>query len=452
MDSQSRGDRDARSTFGRPDVTITVLGDVALVQDIMLLGSETDFRGWRLAGVLEPRSDSDLTPISAESCGDSLLFTSQFHRDFASQWGELPVPATYVPIGTAELGSGLFQAFRGNNPDLQRASIDTLSEETVRECYTELNISSDDIEVLPYQGPESRAEYLDFHRSHFKKGVTSIAFTTMRSIERELRAVGIPVIRLWPSKHTLRKAVQTAALLGDGGRYEDSQLALVAVSSLSSRSAEHRGISDYGEQELRLRLHQFLLTQAREIGALVQPSDEGSFLLFTTVGNLKRITDGLRSAPFLAAAAGTLGIPLKVGIGLGETAVDAHRNALNAMDLPAGDGTSSASIVGPDSQRRSLTDDKSAGEPIALSESSRKTFASLHRVVELSGTEIGAPLIIDAEELSELLEVSSHSARRTLRSFLDEGLAWPMPTVPSPHAGRPRRRYRLVTEKLLGSP
>jgi predicted ArsR family transcriptional regulator len=55
---------------------------------------------------------------------------------------------------------------------------------------------------------------------------------------------------------------------------------------------------------------------------------------------------------------------------------------------------------------------------------------------------------VDAERVAELLDVTARTARRTLRTLVDEGLAWPVPPARTTGAGRPRQLYRLVTTKL----
>ena len=55
---------------------------------------------------------------------------------------------------------------------------------------------------------------------------------------------------------------------------------------------------------------------------------------------------------------------------------------------------------------------------------------------------------VDAERVAELLDVSARTARRTLHTLVEEGLAWPVPPARNTGAGRPRRLYRLITTKL----
>ncbi|MDD6790952.1 MAG: transcriptional regulator, partial [Thermobifida fusca] len=63
-------------------------------------------------------------------------------------------------------------------------------------------------------------------------------------------------------------------------------------------------------------------------------------------------------------------------------------------------------------------------------------------------TEEDGPLVVDAENAGRMLGVTSRTARRLLRTLVEEGLAWPLPPNRTLQPGRPRQLYRLIVEKL----
>jgi hypothetical protein len=63
-------------------------------------------------------------------------------------------------------------------------------------------------------------------------------------------------------------------------------------------------------------------------------------------------------------------------------------------------------------------------------------------------TDTQQPLIVDAENAGKMLGVTPRTARRLLRTLVEEGLAWPLPPNRTPQPGRPRQLYRLIVEKL----
>jgi hypothetical protein len=60
----------------------------------------------------------------------------------------------------------------------------------------------------------------------------------------------------------------------------------------------------------------------------------------------------------------------------------------------------------------------------------------------------GGDTVVDAEGAGQMLGVTPRTARRLLRTLVDEGLAWPLPPNRTPQPGRPRQLYRLIVEKL----
>ncbi len=72
---------------------------------------------------------------------------------------------------------------------------------------------------------------------------------------------------------------------------------------------------------------------------------------------------------------------------------------------------------------------------------------TLIRLSEKIAEEDG-PLVVDAENAGRMLGVTSRTARRLLRTLVEEGLAWPLPPNRTLQPGRPRQLYRLIVEKL----
>jgi hypothetical protein len=81
-----------------------------------------------------------------------------------------------------------------------------------------------------------------------------------------------------------------------------------------------------------------------------------------------------------------------------------------------------------------------------LSDSSAVTGQESRAVRHAGDTQ--QPLIVDAENAGKMLGVTPRTARRLLRTLVEEGLAWPLPPNRTPQPGRPRQLYRLIVEKL----
>ncbi|MGH3758060.1 hypothetical protein [Actinophytocola sp.] len=444
----------------RSEIAIGVIGARELVDRIIAVAGRLD-EPLRLVGAAYTAEQEGYDRLAdIETKIDVALFAGPLAYDLARQRGELPVPATYVPVSGAALYSTLLRGTLGNRCDPARVSVDSISAHDLEEAYAEIGVDLAGVHVHEYQHPRSAREFYAFHERLYRQGATSAALTTMPTVERRLLDAGVPALRMVPTAATLRIALNTAMLLGSGSRLKESQIAIGVVELAPAARSGHSDPSSYGQQELNLALHRELLQVARTMGATVLPRGDDSYLIIATVGSVAQVTSGFRVAPFLDHVGQELGVAVYVGLGVGATARDAEANARAALERartePNALDVGMAAMVGPDGSVLSLPSrlheraDEHADETPADAEPSRGTDL-LGRLVSSLDDRSGQALVVDAERVAELLDVSARTARRTLRTLVEEGLAWPVPPARAAGAGRPRQLYRLVTAKLSPS-
>lgn len=442
--------RTAALTGSRAETAIGVIGARELVDRIIAVAGRMDepLRMVGAAYATEHEGRDRLADIEARI--DVALFAGPLAYDLARQHGELPVPATYVPVSGAALYSTLLRGTLEKRCDPARVSVDSISAAELEEAYTEIGVGLDGVHVHEYRHPGSAREFYAFHERLHREGATSAALTTVPTVQQRLLDAGVPALRMVPTVATLRMALNTAALLGAGSRLEESQIVIGIVELAPAARSGHSDPSNYGQQELNLALHRELLQVARTMGATVLPRGEDSYLIIATVGSMARVTAGFRMAPFLDHVGRELGVPIGVGLGVGRTARDAEANARSAVERTRTEQHAAAAMVGPDGAVRSLPaklHHRVDASPAPALEPSRGIDV-LGRLVRSLDDRSGEALVVDAERVAELLDVTARTARRTLRALVDEGLAWPVPSARATGAGRPRQLYRLVTAKL----
>ncbi|HEY2576263.1 MAG TPA: transcriptional regulator [Streptosporangiaceae bacterium] len=377
---------------------------------------------------------------------DVCLFASPVPQEYARKAGVLAGPATCVPLNGSALYGALLRAVQAGSYDLAKVSVDVLNRADVEDAYAEFGFPSQHVHIREDIG--SAATLAAFHERLWRRGEITAAFTCLNSVAERLSAAGVPAITVKPTNSAIRSGLRTATLLGSQRRLEEAQLALVVVEVPTLRDTQRRSAPRQSREELRLTVHRFLVQEAQRIQATVSPMGDYCFHVTATRGSLYPATDGFRVPPFTERARSGLSIALDVGVGMGRTAHEAEAHARAA--LGRSQSGQRAGMFALDREGRALV--PAPRQPTLPAQHGRpKGIETLSRLADkLAGAD--AALVVDAEMAGRLLGVTPRTARRLLRTLVDEGLAWPLPPSRTPQPGRPRQFYRLIIEKLDRKP
>lgn len=426
-----------------PDLTIGVVGPHDLVERVMLMGhGPTPVPSRLVAAAYRDEQEAADKVVRLGSGVDVCLFASPVPYEFARKAGVLSVPAAYVPLNGAALHGALLRAALAKDADPAKVSIDVLSRADVEEAYNEIDLDTEHVQIREEAaGPGTLAA---FHERLWRRGATTLALTCVHATAERLELAGVPTLRVRPTGAAIRSALQTAALLGAHHRLEESQLVAIMVDVPTLRETPRRVTPRYWRDELKLALHRVLLQEAHRMSASVWPLDDHSYLITATRGSVTTTTDGFRTPPFVDRVRDELGLAIEVGIGMGRTALEAESHAKAA--LARSQSSQRAQGFTLDRDGRALV--PAPRSPARSHSSSRpKGMDILARLADKLGDQ-EQPLIVDAESAGKLLGVTPRTARRLLRTLVEEGLAWPLPPNRTPQPGRPRQLYRLIVEKL----
>jgi hypothetical protein len=371
---------------------------------------------------------------------DACLFASPVPYDLARRSGVLTMPATYVQLGGAALVAALAKAALDPRVDPQRVSIDVVSRADVEEAYTDLGIPATDVHSR--DEPGATGTIAAYHERLSRQGATTGALTCLPAVAERLHTSGVPVIRIKPTSAAVRTALHTAALLGAHHRLEESQLTVVLVEVPTLREPVRRAAPRYWRDELRLSLHRLLVQEANRINATVWPIDDHSYLVTATRGSVASATDGFRVLPFAGRIRDELGLAVEVGVGMGRTTHDAESHARAALARTQTGKQAQGFAVDREGRALIPAPRMPPTGTTALKPKGVEVLARLAAKLE------GGDTVVDAEGAGKMLGVTPRTARRLLRTLVDEGLAWPLPPNRTPQPGRPRQLYRLIVEKL----
>ncbi|GAA2729809.1 transcriptional regulator [Actinocorallia aurantiaca] len=430
-----------------PDLTIGVVGPHDLVERVMLMGhGPTPVPSRLVAAAYRDEQEAADKVVRLGSGVDVCLFASPVPYDFARKAGVLTMPATYVPLNGAALQGALLRASLDERFDAAKVSIDVLGRGEVEEAFGEVGLAVDQVHLREeVAGPGTLAA---FHERLWRRGLTSVALTCVHATAERMELAGVPTLRIRPTGAAIRTALQTASLLGAHHRLEESQLVVVLVDVPTLRESPRRVTPRYWREELKLALHRVLLQEAHRMNATVWPLDDHSYLITATRGSVSSGTEGFRTPPFVERVREELGLVIEVGIGMGRTAQEAETHARAA--LARSQTSQRAQGFALDRDGRALV--PAPRQPVrgGAQAVKPKGLEILSRLADKLGDQgdTGAPLVVDAENAGRMLGVTPRTARRLLRTLVEEGLAWPLPPNRTPQPGRPRQLYRLIVEKL----
>ncbi|NPV70081.1 MAG: hypothetical protein HPY55_05485 [Firmicutes bacterium] len=436
----------------RPAV-VAVIGPDDLVSRVLDVG--------RLIPALElvgmPYSDDDEAPAiyrQLPPAVDMVLFTGPvpYYRTLARE--DIRLPALHVSLQGTGLYRALFQIH--DHYDITRLSTDTFSRETVEEVYHELGVSASGVYSKEYRAAIDKDELVNFHENLFRRGLTSVAVTCLRSAHHELERRGVPSVRVLPTKSSIKEALEKAALIGQGLRDKASQVVVGLVDIDNFEGIARRAASEHRVQQLKLEIHAALLRYVEQIDGCMNFIGNDEFLFFTTRGMFEKSSNCFTRAPLIADIKHHFNTTVSLGVGLGYTANQAGTNARVALQHAkrcGGDAcfvvTEERRVLGPLGLESRVEYGLRHIEPAVLA-AAEAAGVSATAVDRLYGCvrSLGAERF-SANDIAPLLGITLRSTNRLLNHLVAAGLVAPAGEEKLNRLGRPRRLYHFLLGRAI---
>lgn len=378
---------------------------------------------------------------------DVILFSGQVPYSIAHKDRSIRQPTVFIP----RTGTSLFTAFwqmKIDNIDFSRISFDTIAQESIDEVIKELDISIDNMYVKYYPGDIDYHEVTEFHHSLWKDKKINIAATCLSTTYRNLKALGVPVIRLYPTRPLIREYINKAIYKGDVEKIKATQMAVQVVKIKNS----NRNIStEYEFLKIKNKLEEGLICYTQENLGSIFPFGRDEYLIFMTRGTIDAYFNSFRLPRYIAVES-DLKVELASGIGFGDSVHVAEVNARNALDYALREAKNccyildeKGVILGPIFEEESnplsydllVEDDTMLGmaKDIKISASYVSKIKSILRKVNKN--------CIEAEELANYLGISVRSARRILGQIVAAGYGIIIASESRTGTGRPRQIYQI---------
>ncbi len=353
---------------------------------------------------------------------DVWLFTGVMPYEMASAADVLDRPASFVNYTGAPLLHALIQLLRDGH-DPSSFSIDILDAGQVEETLEEAGIATSGARVLPYRRGLTAADIVEFHQERAAEGVGA-AITCLRSAYGVLKSQ-TTAIRLAPSIHSVRYAMQQLLVAFGEARSDDAQVAVGMCE-----------VHEAAEADLR--------REASGLGGTVVAQRDGLFSVFTTRGPLEAATSGFTELPLVAKLGAAHGA-IRVGFGIGATAAEAEALARRALSR-AGSLGKAAAVV---SMRHEI-DLTLSGASVRtsrrpslslLSQRAGLSKATLIRLQEMLAEQDDTT--VTTRTVAAALGVQQRTARRVLNRLERAGAAQSTGRQGLEGSGRPLVTYRL---------
>jgi hypothetical protein len=378
---------------------------------------------------------------------DVILFSGQVPYSIAHKDRSIRQPTVYIP----RTGTSLFTAFwqmKIENIDFSRISFDTIQQEDIDEVIKELDISLDKMYVKSYPGDIDYNEVTEFHYNLWKDKKINIAATCLSTTYRNLKAMGVPVIRLYPTRPLIREYINKAIYKGDVEKIKATQMAVQVVKIKNT----NRNIStEYEYLKIKNKLEEGLICYTQENLGSIFPFGRDEYLIFMTRGTIDAYHTNFR-LPHYIAIESDLKVELASGIGFGDSVHEAEVKARNALDYALKENKNccyildeKGVILGPIFEEKSnplsydlLVEDDAILEmakDIQISASYVSKIKSILRKMNKNS--------IEAEELANYLGISVRSARRILSQIIDAGYGSVVASESRTGIGRPRQIYQI---------
>ncbi|HEX2132247.1 MAG TPA: hypothetical protein VHH15_11860 [Actinophytocola sp.] len=348
---------------------------------------------------------------------DGWLFTGIVPYLLARDAGQLTRPAGFVDYSGDTLLSALVRLQHAGH-DVTRLSIDTLPAADVTGAFRDAGLPADGVGTQPYRQSLTTESLVAFHRGN----PSQLAITCLNSVYEQLRDE-LTVLRLVPSKHSVRLALRQLLSAAEGQVTEDAQIVL--------------GLVEVTDDE-------GLLREAAALGGTVAAYRAGVHLLVTTRGPLHEVTGGFTGLPMLARLAANQPV-VHIGLGMGRSAAEAESLARRALARARRIGDVAAVLclrADTDIVLEGTTQHTATPNLGVLSRRVGLSTATLEKLYAAAEAGGGEPL--NTREIADRLGVQQRTARRMLNRLELAGLAERTGSQASGGSGRPLTLYRLT--------
>ncbi|WP_053955850.1 hypothetical protein [Inediibacterium massiliense] len=379
---------------------------------------------------------------------DVLLFTGQVPFAIAQKENMIQKPFVFIP----RTGTSVYRVFWQMNVegmDYKKISFDTIEQKNIQEAIKDLEIPIEKFYVKSYPGDIDYNELVKYHYELWKEKKVNVVATCLGETYRNLKKLGVPVFRLYPTRPLIREYITKAIYKGNVERIKATQ---IAVQIVKTKNKNRSISSEYEFLKLKNKLEKGLISYTQDNFGSIFPFGRDEYLIFTTRGAIDAHCNEFNIHHFIQDEQ-NIEIELASGIGFGNTIHEAEVHARIALDYAMKEDCNCCYIMdentvlsGPIQEKESfslsydLMVENEEIQKIAKDIQISPTYVcKMKAIFDKIGTNT-----IEAEELANYLGISVRSARRILKQIVDAKYGKNVAQESRTGMGRPRKIYKIT--------
>jgi hypothetical protein len=432
-------------------IRVGVVGPQDSVTEIMKAGEH--FQELSLIPYVYERTEETESIINRnKEFIDQWFFSGQAPYYFALSKGLISEnDGSYTPLNGSSLLGTLLEAFVKERKILYKLSLDTIMMEEIESVKNQFSIHDLSFISNEFYGYSPAEDIIQFHKQLFDKGRVDAAITCIHSVYTALKAMGIPVYRVFQSELAVHRALGFIKERAQSTWYRNSQLVIVGIEAIYPSPSGRNNQMSFKIKHQELELHRTLLDFVEEInGSIVQMGD-GLFYLYSTRGELELYTKNHSASTLIDECYVNSNLFIRIGIGFGSTVLEAEEHVRLALGKAREEKGSVIMVINEDKEVTSITESEDrqvAYQTRETGEIWRERFKDadissqiVSKIYSLSHHYHKDTLT--SQDLARWLKNTERNARRILSEMERIGVAR-VTGEESTGRGRPRKVYELL--------
>lgn len=348
---------------------------------------------------------------------DGVLFTGRSVYNAAAAVNEIYKPHNYVPFDAVSIYTLLVKFFKDNTIP-RRVSSDVGDDDIVKDVLSITGIEQ--YLSLKYKSDYSEEDYLNFHLKNWNSNSVDVIFTSFSPIYDQLKAMGLPVFRLYTTNTAIRNAIVHLSQQIKIDQLEKMKCAVQIISLPEEQNIQ----SSYSAYSSSIYLQDKFLPYLKMLNGIMFQRSPKEYVIFANSGSILSVESKNKLYEILT----NLGTKIFSGIGTGSNAQYAEISAYKALEHSKSRGENCTFAVhenglveGP-ILHQSYSEYSSRIIDIKAAKISEATGLSLNYVKKLQSLMIiHSTNVFTSQDLAAYMGVSERSANRILRRITEGG-------------------------------